>query len=150
MARLIIDWNNLIDDKPPAELVVATKATPMITIDGEEQNDEFSNLTNDELIGKIDRYKKLLGNRGPSLFDRGEKLKATIKKQEDELEKRKLLGSDKGTDGCALLGSHHSGSMGATNGLGQRSAQSAPHSQSAFAVCFSNKLEEKVYFLLLK
>ncbi|XP_055810288.1 ubiquitin-like-specific protease 1D isoform X3 [Solanum dulcamara] len=143
MARLILDWSKLIDEKPPAELVVATKATPTITIDGEEQNDEFSNLTNDELIDKIDRFNNLLGSKGPRLFDRGEKLKATIKKHEDELERRKLLRPDKGTDGCALLGRHHSGSIGAANGLGQRSAQSAPHSQSAFAVCFSNKLEEK-------
>lgn len=143
MARLIIDWNQLIDDNPPAELVVATKATPTITVDGEEQNEEFSNLTNDEITEKINRFKRLLGCRGPSLFDGGEKLKTTIKKLEDELQRRKLLRSDKATDGCALLGRHTFGSIGGANGLGQRSAQSAPCSQSAFAACFTNKLEEK-------
>ncbi|XP_049405559.1 ubiquitin-like-specific protease 1D isoform X3 [Solanum stenotomum] len=144
MARLIIDWSKLIDDKPPVELVVATKATPMITLDdGEEQNDEFSNLRTDELTEKINRFKSLLSTKGPRLVDGGEKLKTTIKKYEAEFERRKLLSSDKGTDGCALLGRHHSSSIGAANGLGQRSAQSAPRSQSAFAVCFSKKLEEK-------
>ncbi|TMW95465.1 hypothetical protein EJD97_008783 [Solanum chilense] len=144
MARLVIDWGTLIDDKPPAELVVATKATPMISIDdGEEQNDEFSNLRIDELTEKINRFKSLLSNKGPRLVDGGEKLKTTIKKYEAEFERRKLLNSDKGTDGCALLGRHHSSSIGAANDLGQRSAQSAPRSQSAFAVCFSKKLEEK-------
>lgn len=144
MARLIIDWSKLIDDKPPVELVVATKATPMITLDdGEEQNDEFSNLRTDELTERINRFKSLLSTKGPRLVDGGEKLKTTIKKYEAEFERRKLLSSDKGTDGCALLGRHHSSSIGAANGLGQRSAQSAPRSQSAFAVCFSKKLEEK-------
>ncbi|WMV28707.1 hypothetical protein MTR67_022092 [Solanum verrucosum] len=144
MARLIIDWSTLIDDKPPAELVVATKATPMITLDdGEEQNDEFSNLRTDELTERINRFKSLLGTKGPRLVDGGEKLKTTIKKYEAEFERRKLLSSEKGTDGCALLGRHHSSSIGAANVLGQRSAQSAPRSQSAFAVCFSKKLEEK-------
>lgn len=96
MARLVIDWSTLIDDKPPAELVVATKATPMISIDdGEEQNDEFSNLRIDELTEKINRFKSLLSTKGPRLVDGGEKLKTTIKKYEAEFERRKLLNSDK-------------------------------------------------------
>ncbi|XP_019257071.1 PREDICTED: ubiquitin-like-specific protease 1D isoform X2 [Nicotiana attenuata] len=151
---LLIDWNKLIndaDDEPPAEIVVTTKAPPAaaaeihqptIAVDGEEQSDELSVLTNAELTDKIARRKKLLGSRGAMLPDGGEKLKANIKKHEDELERRKFLRSDK-ENGCASLGRHRSGSIGALDGLGQRSTQSTSPSQSAFAACFSNKLEEK-------
>ncbi|MCD7457508.1 hypothetical protein HAX54_035234 [Datura stramonium] len=151
MSPLVIDWNKLIDDKSPVELVVATKAPPTaagihqstITIDGEKQNDELATSTDAELGDKIYRLKKLFGSTGARLFDGGEKLKTSIKKLEDELERRKLVLPDKGTDGCASLGRQYSGFIGAANGLWQQSPQSAPHSQSAFAVCFSNKLEEK-------
>ncbi|CAN4123954.1 unnamed protein product [Withania somnifera] len=140
MARLIIDWNKILNDEPPAKLVVANKATPT---GGDEQNDEISVLTDEQLTVKINRLKRLFGARGASLADKGEKLKASIKKYEDEFEKRKLLRSDKGTDGCVSLDRHRSGSI--ANGLGERSPQSAPalRLQSAFAVCFSNKLEDK-------
>ncbi|XP_060214295.1 ubiquitin-like-specific protease 1D isoform X1 [Lycium barbarum] len=147
MSRLLLDWNKLIDDEPPVELVVANKAPPKaagVSIEGGEQNDELSMFTNAEIIEKIDRLKRLFGgSTGARLSDGGAKLKANIKKHEDELEKRKLLRSDKGTNGCASLGRHHSGSTGVPKGLGQRCPQSATPLQSAFAVCFSNKLEEK-------
>ncbi|KAK4376855.1 hypothetical protein RND71_003151 [Anisodus tanguticus] len=144
MSRLLIDWNKLIDDEAPAELVVATKAQPTaVPIDREEQNEELLMFNDIELTNKIDNLKRLYGSTRARLRDGGEKLKARIKKHENELERRKLLSSHKGTDGCVSFGRHHSGSIGVPKGLGQRSPQSAPPSQSAFAVCFSKKLEEK-------
>ncbi|KAJ8569807.1 hypothetical protein K7X08_006384 [Anisodus acutangulus] len=144
MSRLLIDWNKLIDDEAPAELVVATKAQPTaVPIDREEQNEELLMFNDIELTNKIDNLKRLYGSTRARLRDGGEKLKARIKKHENELERRKLLSSHKGTDGCVSFGRHHSGSIGVPKGLGQRSPQSAPPSQSAFAVCFSKKLEEE-------
>ncbi|KAK4357551.1 hypothetical protein RND71_023161 [Anisodus tanguticus] len=77
--------------------MVATKAPPKAAgIHGEEQDDELSVFTNAELIDKIDRLKRLFGgSTGARLSDGGAKLKANIKKHENELERRKLLRSDK-------------------------------------------------------
>ncbi|KAF3681232.1 putative xyloglucan endotransglucosylase/hydrolase protein 33-like [Capsicum annuum] len=143
-ARLIIDWNKLVNDEPPAELVVDTKAPPTTAAAAGEENDELSELTVLELTRKINGIKSLLSSIGARLPDKGEKLKARLKKYEDEFERKLLLHSEKITsDKCGSLGRHHSGSIGAANDLGQWSPESAPLLQSAFAVCVENKLEEK-------
>ncbi|XP_060186516.1 ubiquitin-like-specific protease 1D isoform X8 [Lycium barbarum] len=93
---IAIDWDKLINnnDDPPAELVVtsAIKHQPF-TMDGEEG---ISHLSNTDLIDKIARLKKSLSsNIGARLPDGGQKLKANIKLHEDELERRKRVGSQK-------------------------------------------------------
>ncbi|KAJ8564640.1 hypothetical protein K7X08_001100 [Anisodus acutangulus] len=102
---IAIDWDQLINnDDHPAELVV-TSAVPRLLVikyqpfimDGEEHNKEgLSYLSITEITDKITRLKKSLsGTVGARLPDGGEKLKANIKLHEDELEKRRRVGSEK-------------------------------------------------------
>ncbi|XP_059308501.1 ubiquitin-like-specific protease 1D isoform X8 [Lycium ferocissimum] len=93
---IAIDWDELINnnDDPPAELVVTSAIKhQQFTMDGEEG---ISHLSITELIDKIARLKKSLSsNIGARLPDGGQKLKANIKLHEDELERRKRVGSQK-------------------------------------------------------
>ncbi|XP_060186512.1 ubiquitin-like-specific protease 1D isoform X4 [Lycium barbarum] len=138
---IAIDWDKLINnnDDPPAELVVtsAIKHQPF-TMDGEEG---ISHLSNTDLIDKIARLKKSLSsNIGARLPDGGQKLKANIKLHEDELERRKRVGSQKEVDGCVR---HDFCSIGAPDNFEPQASPSVSSSQATFAACFLNKLEAK-------
>ncbi|XP_059308502.1 ubiquitin-like-specific protease 1D isoform X9 [Lycium ferocissimum] len=138
---IAIDWDELINnnDDPPAELVVTSAIKhQQFTMDGEEG---ISHLSITELIDKIARLKKSLSsNIGARLPDGGQKLKANIKLHEDELERRKRVGSQKEVDGCVR---HDFCSIGAPDNFEPQASPSVSSSQATFAACFLNKLEAK-------
>ncbi|KAK2977767.1 hypothetical protein RJ640_016156 [Escallonia rubra] len=115
------------DAGPEPQLVVVPSAAatgpaeePVSAADAEpEPHGEETCMSDETLDFKIRRFRNLVGSTMPSnLPDRGNKLRATLKRYEAEMERRRLRGIAKGNDGCEKpKQSHSSSSVGASNGL---------------------------------
>ncbi|KAK3041778.1 hypothetical protein RJ639_000294 [Escallonia herrerae] len=115
------------DAGPEPQLVVVPSAAaagaaeePLSAADAEpEPHGEETCMSDETLDFKIRRFRNLVGSTMPSnLPDRGNKLRATLKRYEAEMERRRLRGIAKGNDGCEKpKQSHSSSSVGASNGL---------------------------------
>ncbi|KAL2546910.1 Ubiquitin-like-specific protease [Forsythia ovata] len=92
---LALDWEKLLgkeDDEDPVLVVKRPAAAEKPTTDGGEESsreDHFCQLSDKELIVEIGRMKSNLRTLAANLPDRGEKFLASIKRREDELERRK-------------------------------------------------------------
>ncbi|XP_022864492.1 uncharacterized protein LOC111384448 [Olea europaea var. sylvestris] len=99
---LELDWDKLLrpeDDEDPVLVVkpvaAAAEKKPM-TDDGEESSrgDQFRQTPDDELMTEITRMKNNFPSLAANLPDRGEKYLASIKRREEELERRKRQKDD--------------------------------------------------------
>lgn len=90
---LDIDWKKvLLEDDPPLELEVTS--TPVISnMGGRDQQppprDDISRMTDTQLDDLIARQRRNIATLGPKLPDKGEKLKVTLQRYQDEKERRK-------------------------------------------------------------
>ncbi|KAI3824898.1 hypothetical protein L1987_06371 [Smallanthus sonchifolius] len=130
-----LDWDHLLptdsdDDRPP-ELVV--KSDHEITEN--QMIDELMMKSDREITETIARFSKTLQSLGDRLPDKGEKVKANLRRHEQELERRKKLQSEKAEKGCeeTIQLSDHSDD-GASHG--------EKKSTSTFANYFCKKMEE--------
>ncbi|XAR65060.1 Ulp1 peptidase [Bertholletia excelsa] len=155
-----LDWNLLLpdgEDEPPPELVVTAAPAPatatserelspqLMDCDQQEQSirNELSRVTNSELDEMITRQKRTLETLSSKLPDGGEKLRDSVKRLEEERERRKLRRVEKDDDGCEMLTKSRSPySSSASDGLQQEISSSVPASQSIFTTHFSQKLDE--------
>ena len=81
--RLDIDWDAVLDgDAPPPELIVKPMASDHSSSDGLESIPEH------KLLESIRSKKNTLDTTGRYLRDGGAKIRATIKRYEDELARR--------------------------------------------------------------
>lgn len=94
---LELDWDKLLrqeDDEDPVLVVkpVAAAAEKKPMTDGGEESsggDQFRQTPDDELMTEIARMKNNFPSLAANLPDRGEKYLASIKRREEELERRK-------------------------------------------------------------
>ncbi|KAI3467515.1 hypothetical protein Pfo_024178 [Paulownia fortunei] len=153
---IALDWERLLpsgdnDEEPPSVVVIEeaegqSKPQVEVMVEAEEEEshrDQYLKYISDkELIEKIARVRKLV-QMSSKLSDGGEKLRASLKRQEAELERRKLLKADDKCNKATPL-ADESTCTGATDGLSPRGAPpSLPASQSTFALHFCSKLDDK-------
>ncbi|CAL5418949.1 unnamed protein product [Camellia sinensis] len=149
-----LDWDLLLprgnDDEPPPVLVVTAAARnqsppPPMGGDQEElsQRDELFQKSDRELEDAITRLRNSIETIGPKLPDKGEKLRASLKRLEDEKEHRKLCRVEQDDDGCEMLTQSKSPNFtSASDGLRQEAQSSLPASQSIFTRSFCKKMVE--------
>lgn len=93
---LDLDWEVVLDKndaEPPALVIVKTtmeppKPSPSIT--DHSQKEDHASMTDPELEEAIKRHRAHIVKLGPTLPDKGEKLRLAVKGLEDERERRKL------------------------------------------------------------
>ncbi|XP_062159325.1 ubiquitin-like-specific protease 1D [Alnus glutinosa] len=157
--ELVLDWEKLLpseDDDPPVVLIV--KPTTTTTQPSKQsamgsaqrlnsQRDEgFDLLSDHELNDSIRSKRCTLETMALRLPDRGEKVRATLTRLEEEMERRKLRRVDKEADGCEKPTQSTSlSTTGVSNGFIEETISSQAHSQSSFASQFCRKLEESTY-----
>ncbi|KAL2519518.1 Ubiquitin-like-specific protease 1D [Abeliophyllum distichum] len=145
---LALDWEKLLgkeDDEDPVLVVKRPAAAEKPTTDGGEESsreDHFRQLSDKELIVEIGRMKSNLRTLAANLPDRGEKFLASIKRREDELERRKHQ-EDDGRFKKSTQSIDDPTCVGASDGSKPGALSSVPTSQSHFASCFSSKLDDK-------
>ncbi|CAI9275679.1 unnamed protein product [Lactuca saligna] len=104
--KLAINWKQLVtsssgDDDHPTELLVTSKRKSKCgRSEGDAQENhkedlELQTKSYDEITEYIARAKRFLLTLSDKLPDRGEKLKATLQRYEDELERRNKLEREK-------------------------------------------------------
>ncbi|CAH1414410.1 unnamed protein product [Lactuca virosa] len=104
--KLAINWKQLLpsssgDDDRPTELLVTSKRKSKCgRSEGDAQENhkedlELQTKSYDEITEYIARSKRFLVTLSDKLPDRGEKLKATLQRYEDELERRNKLELEK-------------------------------------------------------
>ncbi|KAM7487317.1 hypothetical protein LguiB_024801 [Lonicera macranthoides] len=89
-----IDWEKVfIEDDPPLELeVISTPVISNMGGGGDQQpppRDDISRMTDTQLVDLMARQRRNIATLGPKLPDKGEKLKATLQRYQDENERRK-------------------------------------------------------------
>ncbi|XP_010242977.1 PREDICTED: ubiquitin-like-specific protease 1D isoform X3 [Nelumbo nucifera] len=137
---LDIDWKKVLpvgDDDPPPDLVV---------ISGESQNqkDEVESIPDYQLNDKIKRAQKNIGELSSKLPDNGAKLRANLKRLEEERERRRLLRLKKDADECEMVMQLQSSRLsGADSGLSRDAPSSQACPQSSFSSLFVEKLDGK-------
>ncbi|KAL2546995.1 ubiquitin-like-specific protease 1D [Forsythia ovata] len=145
---LALDWEKLLgkeDDEDPVLVVKRPAAAEKPTTDGGEESsreDHFCQLSDKELIVEIGRMKSNLRTLAANLPDRGEKFLASIKRRENELERRKHQ-EDDGRFEKSTQSIDDPTCVGASDGSRPGALSSVPTSQSHFASCFSSKLDDK-------
>lgn len=97
---LVLDWEKLLpshdDGVPPPLLVVIPnsqppKSSPMDSDQSHSQREEgFDLLSDHDLNESIRSKRRTLETMAPKLHDKGQKIRATLKRLEDEMERRKL------------------------------------------------------------
>ncbi|KAL5723756.1 Ulp1 peptidase [Ranunculus cassubicifolius] len=140
---LDLNWGVLFKDKenngggaPPAELVVVPK-------EDQKEMEFISNMSDYELEEKIKSVKKTICYCA-KLPDKGEKLRRSLRLQEEELNRRKQqFNLIKETECEKSKQFQRSCSSGACNGLGSQAASPQNHVQSKFTKSFSQKLQDK-------
>ncbi|CAI9275677.1 unnamed protein product [Lactuca saligna] len=104
--KLAINWKQLVpsssgDDDRPTELLVTSKRKSKCgRSEGDAQENDKEDLelqtkSYDDITEYIARSKRFLVTLSDKLPDRGEKLKATLQRYEDELERRNKLELEK-------------------------------------------------------
>lgn len=101
---LDLDWEKLLpnssqngddDDDAPPELIVKSSTTATATAastmgSGDERHEDFEKWSDRMLEEQIERKRRTCETMGPRMPDKGEKLRLTLKRFEDERERRKL------------------------------------------------------------
>ncbi|KAG7979613.1 hypothetical protein I3843_05G139200 [Carya illinoinensis] len=154
---LVLDWEKLLpshdDDVPPPLLVVKPSGqppneSPMDSDQSHSQREEggFHLLSDHDLNESIRSKLRTLENMAPKLADKGEKIRATLKRLEDEMERRKLRRLNKENDKCDKpTQSTSSSSAGVSNGMREETTSPEDYSQSSFASHFRRKMEEDTH-----
>ncbi|CAI9756272.1 unnamed protein product [Fraxinus pennsylvanica] len=146
---LKLDWDKLLgqeDDEDPVLLVkpaAGAAAEKPMTDGGEEssRDDHFRQTSDDDLKIEIKRMKNNFSALAANLPDRGDKLLASIKRREEELERRKHQKED---GRCKKpMQSTDPTFVGVSDVSRPGALSSVPTSQSLFASCFSRKLDDK-------
>ncbi|KAL4639113.1 hypothetical protein ACB092_03G195000 [Castanea dentata] len=160
---LELDWEKLLpnssqnydddDDDAPPELIVksSTTTTTATTMgSGDERYEDFEKWSDRMLEEQIERKRRTCETMGPRMPDKGEKLRLTLKRLEDERERRKLARPQKLNssyayegDGCEKPTQSRSlGTVGVSNGFREESTSSQANSGSTFASRLCQKMEE--------
>ncbi|KAJ9176401.1 hypothetical protein P3X46_011718 [Hevea brasiliensis] len=140
---LDLDWGVILDSnngEPPPILIVKgdsqmPKPSPMSS--DRSPREDCASMTDHELEDAIKRHKFNIAKFGPSLPDKGEKLRAWFNVLEDEHQRRKLRRSEMDVDVCDIPTQ-----LVNSDGFKRQNASSEVHSQSEFASIFSRKMEE--------
>ncbi|KAD2393771.1 hypothetical protein E3N88_40748 [Mikania micrantha] len=93
-----IDWGLLFDDSSDdhtPELIITSSEKSNCAGETEQEDDDYSRKTVSELKAMILKYKGYISTLGHKTPDNGEKLKATIRRCEAELNRRSKIGGDK-------------------------------------------------------
>ncbi|KAL8224581.1 hypothetical protein R6Q57_020056 [Mikania cordata] len=93
-----IDWGLLFDDSSDdhtPELIITSSKKSKCAGETEQEDDDYSRKTVSELKAMILKYKGYISTLGHKTPDNGEKLKATIRRCEAELNRRSKTGGDK-------------------------------------------------------
>ncbi|KAM3706415.1 hypothetical protein ACJW31_03G150400 [Castanea mollissima] len=161
---LELDWEKLLpnssqndddDDDAPPELIVksSTTTTTATTMgSGDERHEDFEKWNDRMLEEQIERKRRTCETMGPRMPDKGEKLRLTLKRLEDERERRKLARPQKLNssyayegDGCEKPTQSRSlGTVGVSNGFREESTSSQANSGSTFASRLCQKMEENI------
>ncbi|KAM3706409.1 hypothetical protein ACJW31_03G150400 [Castanea mollissima] len=156
---LELDWEKLLpnssqndddDDDAPPELIVksSTTTTTATTMgSGDERHEDFEKWNDRMLEEQIERKRRTCETMGPRMPDKGEKLRLTLKRLEDERERRKLarpqkLNSSYAYEGDGCEKPTQSRSLGVSNGFREESTSSQANSGSTFASRLCQKMEE--------
>ncbi|KAM3754214.1 hypothetical protein ACB098_03G149700 [Castanea mollissima] len=162
---LELDWEKLLpnssqnddddDDDAPPELIVKSSTTTTTTTattmgSGDERHEDFEKWNDRMLEEQIERKRRTCETMGPRMPDKGEKLRLTLKRLEDERERRKLARPQKLNssyayegDGCEKPTQSRSlGTVGVSNGFREESTSSQANSGSTFASRLCQKMEE--------
>ncbi|XP_057416870.1 ubiquitin-like-specific protease 1D isoform X2 [Lotus japonicus] len=132
---LNIDWNSLIDNTPPAVLVVE----PPMASDQPPHSASFGggldSLTDHQLRENIARRKNTYQNTGKNLPDGGAKLLSAIERFEEELSRREANPRPKKEQKKAEQ-------AGVSYDLRHENVSSQAQPQSTFASCFMKKIKD--------
>ncbi|KAM3754212.1 hypothetical protein ACB098_03G149700 [Castanea mollissima] len=159
---LELDWEKLLpnssqnddddDDDAPPELIVKSSTTTTTTTattmgSGDERHEDFEKWNDRMLEEQIERKRRTCETMGPRMPDKGEKLRLTLKRLEDERERRKLarpqkLNSSYAYEGDGCEKPTQSRSLGVSNGFREESTSSQANSGSTFASRLCQKMEE--------
>ncbi|KAJ9554411.1 hypothetical protein OSB04_018456 [Centaurea solstitialis] len=147
-----IDWNKLmddddVDDRPP-EIVITSAVKSNGGGDGGGES-EYRRKTDGELEEMISRTKHNIVTLSDKLIDKGEKLKATLRRCEDEVERRKKKGDTRCEDSIQLSDQSDDGEIPMPSSKLSRSASrwrkksdQKSSTPSKFAKLFCTKLKE--------
>ncbi|KAM3754213.1 hypothetical protein ACB098_03G149700 [Castanea mollissima] len=161
---LELDWEKLLpnssqnddddDDDAPPELIVKSSTTTTTTTattmgSGDERHEDFEKWNDRMLEEQIERKRRTCETMGPRMPDKGEKLRLTLKRLEDERERRKLarpqkLNSSYAYEGDGCEKPTQSRSLGVSNGFREESTSSQANSGSTFASRLCQKMEENI------
>ncbi|KAF7829365.1 ubiquitin-like-specific protease 1D isoform X1 [Senna tora] len=137
------------DDQPPPMLVLSPSSSKTTDSLGEPRQSSnmdphgLQHLRDHELTESIQSKKHTLETMGGNLPDKGEKLRATIKRYEDELARRKLRLPQKEVDESEKPRQATASSIvGVSDGLKKENMLSQAPSESSFASCFYEKMEQ--------
>ncbi|KAL5165598.1 Ubiquitin-like-specific protease 1D [Glycine soja] len=142
---LPIDWSRQFQsDSPPREYDVVPASAVMSSAD----QDDLSAIPDHKLRESIQSKKRTLDVTGKNLPDKGVKLRATIDRYQQELtrrEQQKRLRQEDDKDRKPQPGQASctdAVTEGVSNDLREENLSSQAQSQSTFASCFVNKMED--------
>ncbi|KAK4598131.1 hypothetical protein RGQ29_015571 [Quercus rubra] len=158
---LDLDWEKLLpnssqndddDDDAPPELIVKSSTTTATMGSGDERHEDLEKWSDRMLEEHIERKRRTCETMGPRMPDKGEKLRLTLKRFEDERERRKLARPQKLNSSYAYEGdgcekptqSRSSSTVGFSNGFREESTSSQANSGSTFASRLCQKMEENI------
>ncbi|KAG5522241.1 hypothetical protein RHGRI_034430 [Rhododendron griersonianum] len=131
------------DDDDDVEPPLPEVATTIVDDDVEQkQREELRKMRDRELEEAIAKFGRTLKAVGLNLPDGGVKMRANIKRYQDELDRRRLRRLEKDDDGCEKL-TESNGPNFPSASDGVRQEASLPSSQSLFTTRFSRKLDGK-------
>ncbi|KAJ7953629.1 ubiquitin-like-specific protease 1D [Quillaja saponaria] len=149
-----LDWDAFLgsqDEEPPVLVIVKptttvtdTELQRLLDMDRDQQyllTESIEELTDHKLEESI-RSKRNTLQTIKSLPDKGEKLRATLKRLEDEMERRKQTQMIKEADECEKQKPTQvtSSSTIGDKGFKQETLASQDHTQSSFSACFYKKM----------
>ncbi|OVA09856.1 Peptidase C48 [Macleaya cordata] len=145
---LNLEWDKLLnnkDDGPPPELVVVTKTNEEAPPPSAQSlKDNLQQISDHDLSEAIRRIRSRIDGLSKILPDKGAKLRDSLKRHEEEHDRRKLLRSQEIADeGEKPMQSQNRRSSGVQNGFRSGPASSQAQAQSPFSSFFSKRLEEK-------
>ncbi|XP_030553193.2 ubiquitin-like-specific protease 1D isoform X2 [Rhodamnia argentea] len=142
-----IDWDKLLDDDddddgpPPVLIVTRSSSGPAPAM---ESDDGIAGLSDQQLADSIASKMRTLRGLQRNLPDGGDKLRSTLKRLEEEQERRKLRRIEKAAEESEEPAKSTSAiAHGASDGLREATTQLTAPLQSSFTRLFSEKLEDK-------
>ncbi|CAK9181712.1 unnamed protein product [Ilex paraguariensis] len=154
--KLDLDWGKLLsdhideDEEPPTVMVVtntgaAAEKLKSAAMDDEQQQNGFNHMNDRELNDVLERNIQNLKSVGDRLPDKGQKLRVSIKRLEEEIERRQHQRAEKDNEGCEKGRQSRIPSLVcAHDGSKQGDLSSLPSSRSAFASYLRIKKDENM------